>query len=345
MPLVHLLNLKPTCCLVNLAFSTLPKIELHLHLDCSLSYEVVKQINPSISYETYRNSFVAPPKCSDLADYISRAVNGIELMQTKEELRLVTLDLFQQLKADNVIYAEIRFAPLLHVQKGLTPIEVVQTVNDAATEGMVETGVEAGVILCTLRHFEEAESMETVRLVEQFQGTNVVGFDIASDEAGYPIDKHVSAFNYAKAKGLNITAHAGEAKGADSVWETLQHFHPTRIGHGTRSVEDHRLLDFLKKANIHLEVCPTSNVQTNVVDKLENHPADQIYRHGISMSVNTDARTISDTTLAKEYQILIDQFDWGKAHFLRCNLEAIEHAFTTEEKKAVLKGKIMSAYQ
>lgn len=329
---------------MNSAFASLPKIELHLHLDCSLSYEVAKVIDPSLDFETYRESFIALPKCTDLMDYLTRAIKGFQLMQTPEQLRLVTLDLFQQLEADNVIYAEIRFAPLLHLEHGMTPQAVVQTVNEAVTEGMLETGIQAGLILCTLRHFDEAKSMETVQLAEQFKGTNVVGFDIAADEAGYPIDAHKKAFNYAKAKGLGITAHAGEACGADSVWETLAHFHPSRIGHGVRSMEDVKLLDYLKKEGIHLEVCPTSNVQTNVVDAIENHPADQIYRHGISMSVNTDARTISDTTLGKEYQLLQHHFNWGKAHFLRCNLEAINHAFTSEDKKDALRQRIMEAY-
>ena len=324
--------------------STLPKIELHLHLDCSLSYEVVQQIAPSISYETYRESFIAPPKCTDLADYLTRAVKGTALMQTKEELRLVTLDLCRQLKKDNVIYAEIRFAPLLHLEKGLTPEEVVQTVNDAATEGMAVTGLRVGIILCTLRHYTEAQSMETVQLVSQFKGSNVVGFDIAADEAGFPIDNHIRAFDFAKKNGLNVTAHAGEAKGAESVWETLKNFHPSRIGHGVRSAEDPELLRFLKKEGIHLEVCPTSNVQTNVVPTIKDHPADRIYHSGVSMSVNTDARAISDTTLTREYQILQKEFDWGKAHFLKCNLEAIEHAFTSDEVKAALRATIIEAY-
>ena len=324
--------------------STLPKIELHLHLDCSLSYEVVQQIAPSISYETYRESFIAPPKCTDLADYLTRAVKGTALMQTKEELRLVTLDLCRQLKKDNVIYAEIRFAPLLHLEKGLTPEEVVQTVNDAATEGMAVTGLRVGIILCTLRHYTEAQSMETVQLVSQFKGSNVVGFDIAADEAGFPIDNHIRAFDFAKKNGLNVTAHAGEAKGAESVWETLKNFHPSRIGHGVRSAEDPELLRFLKEEGIHLEVCPTSNVQTNVVPTIKDHPADRIYHSGVSMSVNTDARAISDTTLTREYQILQKEFDWGKAHFLKCNLEAIEHAFTSDEVKAALRATIIEAY-
>jgi len=326
-------------------FTTLPKVELHLHLDCSLSYEVVHLINPYITREQYQRDFIAPAKCPTLADYITRAVKGVELMQTREQLRLVTLDLLQQLQCDRVLYAEIRFAPLLHTQQGLTPTEVVDCVNAALMEGISVTGVQARLILCTLRHFSEAQSLETAQLVEQFQKTNVVGFDIAADEAGYPIDQHRQAFAYAHQKGLHITAHAGEAKGACSVWETLEHFHPRRIGHGVRSVEDPQLMAFLKKENIHLEICPTSNVQTNVVDQLEHHPVDNIYQSGVSMSINTDARTISNTTLNAEYQQLERLFGWGKSHFLHCNAEAIRHAFIPEDQKVALLKQLFKAYE
>ena len=321
-----------------------PKIELHLHLDCSLSYKVVQQLNPAISYEEYQESFIAPAKCTDLVDYISRAVKGFQLMQTKEALRLVTLDLFEQLKADNVIYAEMRFAPLQHIFEGLTPTEVVQTINDTVTEGIQQTGVEARVILCTLRHYTAAQSMETVQLVHDFKGTNITAFDIAADEAGFPIDNHIEAFQFANANNIYCTAHAGEAKGAASVWETLQHFHPSRIGHGVRSAEDEQLLQFLKEKNIHLEVCPTSNIQVNVFDTIENHPADKIYTAGVSMSINTDARTISPVTLSSEYAVLSTIFNWQQAHFLRCNLEAIRHAFCDDALKERLKEKIIAAY-
>ena len=325
-------------------FASLPKVELHLHLDCSLSYEVVRQIAPAISYEDYREGFVAPPKCTDLADYISRAVKGVDLMQTEEHLRWVVLDLFEQLQKDHVIYAEIRFAPLLHTQQGLSPEAVVRIVNEATKDGIAQTGVEANLILCTLRHFSEAQSMETVALVDQFKGTHVVGFDIAADEAGFPIDNHLKAFEFARKHNLHVTAHAGEAKGPESVWETLRHFHPARIGHGVRSIEDPSLMAFLKQKCIHLEVCPTSNVQTNVVSNMEHHPADQIFKSGVSMSINTDARTISDVTLAAEYQTLENQFAWDKSHFLRCNLEAVRHAFLPEDRKAVLMQQLEAAY-
>lgn len=321
-----------------------PKIELHLHLDCSLSYKVVQQLNPAITYEEYQESFIAPAKCTDLVDYISRAVKGFQLMQTIEALRLVTLDLFEQLEADNVIYAEMRFAPLQHIFEGLTPSEVVQTVNDAVTEGIQQTGVEARVILCTLRHYTAAQSMETVQLVHDFKGTNITAFDIAADEAGFPIDSHIEAFQFAHTNNIHCTAHAGEAKGAASVWETLQHFHPSRIGHGVRSAEDEQLLQFLKENDIHLEVCPTSNIQVNVFDKIENHPADKIYMAGVSMSINTDARTISPVTLSSEYAVLSTIFNWQQAHFLRCNLEAIKHAFCDDALKEQLRKKIIAAY-
>ena len=144
-------------------FQQLPKIELHLHLDCSLSYDVVHQIDPSVSPADYRKKFIAPAKCNDLADYLTRAPQGFALMQTERQLQLVTRDLFDQLQRDSVIYAEIRFAPLQHLQKGLTPENVVEIVDQASVNAIRETGIEARLILCTLRHFSEAQSLETVK--------------------------------------------------------------------------------------------------------------------------------------------------------------------------------------
>ncbi len=325
-------------------YSSLPKIELHLHLDCSMSYDAVSRIKPSVTPEEYRETFIAPPKCVDLADYLTRAFRAVELIQTEEHLRLVAQDLFNQLKADNVIYAEIRFGPLLHTEQGLTPEQVVRIVNEATEEGVRRTGVEVGLIVSTLRHYTEEQSMQTVELARQFRGTRVFGFDIAADEAGYPIDNHIKAFQHAKKYGISRTAHAGEARGADSVWETLRNFEPTRIGHGVRSTEDPELLVWLRDQNIHLEVCPTSNVQTNVFDKIENHSADLLYRSGISMSINTDTRTISNVTLEDEYLTMESVFGWGPDQILRCNLEAIDHAFCPKEWKPGLRERIEEAF-
>lgn len=325
-------------------YSKLPKVELHLHLDCSLSYDVVKQLKPSVTKEEYEQSFIAPPKCTDLADYIKRSIKGFELMQTKEQLRLVTLDLFKQLKEDNVVYAEIRFAPLLHIMEDLSPEQVVEEVNKATNEGIETYGIDAGIILCTLRHYSEEQSLRTVNLVDKYKGTYVVGFDIAADEAGFPINNHIKAFQFAKTNGIKCTAHAGEARGPESVWETLENFLPSRIGHGVRSAEDDKLLVFLKTNNIHLEVCPTSNINVNVFDKIEDHTVDKIYNSDVSMSINTDGRTISNTTLLKEYYLMEEIFNWKKQHFKKCNLEAIKHSFTTEKIKKKVRSIIENAY-
>ena len=282
-------------------WTKLPKVELHLHLDCSLSYEVVSQIDPSITLEEYRTNFIAPAKCVDLADFLTRAPSSLPLMQTEEHLRLVTLDLFEQLRRDNVLYAEIRFAPLLHTEKGLSARQVVASVEAATAQAVRSTGIEARIILCTLRYFSAAQSLETVHLVEDFRGTYVAGFDIAADKPGNVIDAHIAAFQYAHEKGIPCTAHAGEARGPDNVWETLQHFAPSRLGHGVRSIEDPALLEHLRQQQIHLEVCPTCNVQTNCYDTYADHPIDKLYRAGISVGVNTDTRTITNITLSQEY--------------------------------------------
>jgi adenosine deaminase len=323
----------------------LPKVELHLHLDCSLSYEVVSKIDPSITHEYFLNHFVSTTKCTDLADFIVRASKGFLLMQTKQQLEWVVQDMFKQLVADNMLYVELRFAPLQHLLQGLTPYEVVKIIDAATAEAVKQTGLEARLILCTLRHYTEAQSMETVKLVEQFKNTYVAGFDIAADEAGFPVDNHLPAFKYAKQNNIFCTAHAGEAKGAESVWETLEHFGPSRIGHGVRCVEDSKLVAHLCKHNVHLEICPTSNVLIDVVDSYENHPIDQLYKAGVSLSVNTDNRTITNITLGNEYERMQQFFGWTVTDFYNCNVHALNSAFIPETLKEKLLAKLFGGYK
>jgi adenosine deaminase len=325
----------------------LPKVELHLHLDCSLSYAVVSRLNPAITHAEYLESFMVPPKCRDLADALTRAAREIELMQTEEALRLVVWDLFEQLRRDNMLYAEIRFAPLLHTEKGLSPEEVVAIVDRATRAASQETDVEARLLLCTLRDYSEAQSLETVKLVDQFKGTSVVGFDIASDEAGFGIDAHIAAFRYAKAHDIPCTAHAGEACGPESVWETLEHFEPRRIGHGVRSIEDPALVEHLRQHGIHLEVCPTSNVHVfhERYKAFGDHPIDALYRAGVPLNVNTDVRTLIPVVPAEEYETLHHTFGWGKEQFLECNRNGLNAAFIPEPVKRQLIDRLEEAYR
>lgn len=287
---------------------------------------------------------MAPEKCVNLADFLTRAPKGFALMQTKEELTLVVDDLFDQLLDDHVIYAEIRFAPLQHLSKGLTAFEVVAATEAATAAAIKRTGIEARLILCTLRHYSAEQSMETVKLVEAFKDSTVAGFDIAADEAGFPIDNHIDAFKYAKSKNIHCTAHAGEAKGAESVWETLEFFGPTRIGHGIRSYEDQKLVHHLIKEKIHLEVCPACNVQINLFNNYQDHPIDQLYKAGVSLSVSTDARTIVNIDLNREYNRLAKEFGWTKNDFFHCNAEAINAAFIPAALKAKLLEQLKIGY-
>lgn len=321
--------------------AALPKIELHLHLDCSLSYSAVARLAPAVTREEYLSEYVAPARCTNLADFLARSPKGVGLMQEEDALRLVTEDVFQQLQADGVIYAEIRFAPLLHVERGLTAERVVEIVNESAGRMVAESGVEARLILCTLRHFTEEQSMKTVRLVEAFRGTRVTAIDIAGDEAGFPITAHVKAYDYARERGLCRTAHAGEACGPESVWETLRLLQPTRIGHGTRSIEDPELVAHLRDRAIHLELCPSSNVQIiPSLGELQRHPIERLYRAQVPLSISTDSRMLTPTTLTREYEEVRRAFDWGPEDFLRTNLMAVDAAFVDDAVKAALREQL-----
>lgn len=321
-----------------------PKVELHLHLDCSLSYEVVSQIDPSITPEQYRLNFICPDK-SNLEDYLKRAPNFYPLMQTEEQLSLVTLDLFTQLQKDNVLYAEIRFAPLLHTRNGLSPEQVVSSVEKATAQAVNSTGIEARIILCTLRYYSTAQSLETVHLVEDFSGTYVAGFDIAADRPGNVFDDHIPAFRYARDRDIPYTAHSGETRGPDNVWDTVKHFAPSRMGHGVPCLEYPELVEHILENRVHLEICPTSNIQTNTFETYADHQIDKLYQLGISVGVNTDTRTISNITLSEEYEKLHRTFGWEPEDFFNCNKNALEAAFISNDVRDDLLERLVEGYQ
>lgn len=316
-----------------------------MHLDCSLSYEAVRVLRPGISAQEFRREYEAPLPCANLKEFLDRTVRSVQLLQTPDSLRIAVEDVMHQLAADNVMYAELRFAPLLHCERGMKPHEIVAIV-DRATEQMIQqTGVEARLILCTLRHYTADQSTQTARLVEVFRGSRVVALDVAGDEAGCPLAPHIPAFQFATEHGLHKTAHAGEAKGADSVWEVLRGLGPTRIGHGVRSIEDAELVSHLRERRIHLEVCPSSNVQ--IVESIASwpeHPIDRLYRAGVPLNVNTDSRTVTPTDLTREYDQMQQHFGWTKKDFLATNLAAIDAAFADDEIKEELRGKLKTAY-
>lgn len=322
----------------------LSKVELHVHLDCCLSYDVVQRLKPGISREQYHRDFIAPPKCKNLADFLRVIDSSLSIMQSRESLQWVTEDLFRQFELDNIIYAEIRFAPLLHIRQGLSAESAVETVEAAVSRMVEETGIEARLILCTLRHFTPEQSMATAQLAEKFKGTRAVALDLAADEAGFPLTAHTEAFRFASEHHIFRTAHAGEALGPQSVRETLLRLHPTRIGHGVRSIEEPALLPELIDQAIHLEVCPSCNIQIDIFDCYENHPVHRLYRAGVSVGINTDARTTTNITLSEEYQRLHNTFGWNKDDFLACNVNALRAAFLPDTIKNELEDILIRSY-
>ena len=226
----------------------------------------------------------------------------------------------------------------------MSSYDVVAAVEKAATQCSQNTGVYARLILCTLRHFTSAQSIETVKLVNEFHGSAVTGFDIASDE-NLPLEPHIPAFQYAYENGIPCTAHAGEARGPESVWEILQQLKPSRLGHGVRSIEDAALVDHLRQNHIHLEVCPTSNIQTNVYPTYADHPISNLYKNGVALSVNTDTRGIGNVTLTKEYARISQAFGWTEDDFYNCNKYALEAAFLPDDVRDDLLRLLADGYQ
>ena len=326
-----------------ISFHHLPKIELHVHLDTSLSFLNAVRLHPGLTESAYRSEYVAPDVCRDLTDFLGYPASSIALLQQREHLTMAIRQLIRELKEDGVIYAEIRFAPLLHLAGGLRAEEVVEAACEAILEGEEETGVMARLLLCTLRHFTVEQSMQTADLVRQFSDQGVVGMDLAGDEA-FSLNPHIPAFRAMAEAGIPCTAHAGEARGADSVEDALEFLGVRRIGHGVRSIEDSGLVATLARHRIHLEVCPSSNLQTRVFSRLSEHSIDRLYRAGVSLSINTDGRGLTSTTLSREYALVAQAFGWEQRDFLTVNRMALQAAFLPADQKEVLRTRLEGGY-
>lgn len=324
----------------------LPKIELHSHLDCALGFDAVHAIDHHISRDEYEARFVAPRQTESLAEYLTYTFNYREILQSEGALRIAVQDVFAQMQEENVIYGELRFAPLVHTAGDLTPEEAVRTVADETSTQIAMTGIEATVILCTLRDFTSAQSLQTAELVRHFAPTTpVTAFDIAGDEGAYPLERHLRAFHTVRAAGLGITVHAGEAGGPESVREALDHTGTRRIGHGVHSIEDAALVERLVRERIHLEICPICNVQTHAVEAIEHHPVDQLFRKGVSLGISTDTRGVTANSLTEEYETLRRVFGWTLADFGRMNRDALAAAFIDDnETREVLAALLDEAY-
>lgn len=315
----------------------IPKVELHLHLDGSVRVETVAQLL-HMDFDTVYKQMVCDEKVISLTEYLTKFELPLKVMQTEENLTRITKELLEDLKKEHVIYAEIRFAPLLHTNLGLTQENVIQAVLDGA--GQVE-GIKTNFILCCMRQDIENQNknnLETIHLAHFFQGKGIVAIDLAGDESKYPTEQFQNLFQKAKQLKIPYTIHAGEAADYHSIEAALS-FQPKRIGHGIAAIQNEETIKRLKKQNILLEICPESNVNTKVVSKKEDHPLKQLYLKTI-ISMNTDNRTVSNITLTKEYEDAMNLFQFTLEDIKKCNLNAINHAFINKEEKEKLKKQI-----
>lgn len=280
------------------------KAELHVHLDGSLRIgtiiELAKQQGILLSEDQVK-SLRVPETYQDLNEYLKAFEIPIKVLQTKEALKRSVKEVLEDLKKDGVILAEIRFAPGLHINNGLSQEEVVRTV----IEGMEEvTDINAELILCCMRsekndYSREKINIETVRLAKKYLGKGVCALDLAGAEALYPVTNHYNLFELANKYNIPFTIHAGEADGPISIWNALE-LGAKRIGHGVSSIKDEALIKKLIDEDIVLEMCPTSNCHTKAVKSFSVHPIKELLKKGVKVTVNTDNRTVSNITLSEE---------------------------------------------
>lgn len=313
----------------------LPKVELHLHLDGSISPELASKLS-GLSIEEAKTKMIAKDKCHNLSEYLTKFDFPISIMQTKENLTLIAKDLVNRLASEKVIYAEIRFAPMFHTKKGLSYEEIVEAVLSGLNSN---TKIKTNLILCMMRGMSREDNIKTIEIAEKYLNRGVCAIDLAGAEDQFPLDNYLDLFKIANQKGIPYTIHAGENGNADEVRKAIS-IGASRIGHGIHAIEDKSVLNLIKKKKVLLEICPTSNVQTNAITDYASHPINQLYQLGIRVNINTDNTSVSNISLNEEYLKLAKQFHFNLSDYQKMNLYAIENAFLSESEKENLRNQI-----
>ena len=310
-------------------------VDLHLHLDGSLSVKTVRELAgmQGITVEDRDADLLrrlqVGPDCKDLNEYLEKFDFPCSLLQTKEAIALAVSNLLEELRAQGLIYAEIRFAPQLHVHRGLSQTEVVA----AAVEGLSRSSLRANLILCCMRGGDNrTANLETVDVAAQYLNRGVCAVDLAGAEALFPTFGFEDVFDHAKALGVPCTIHAGEADGPVSVRTALD-FGAARIGHGVRSVEDPELMAYLAKQGIALELCPTSNLNTNIFESIRQYPLPELLNAGVHVTINTDNITVSGVTLQSEWEKIIGTFSLSQDQILQILQNAVDASFAAPDDK------------
>ncbi len=323
----------------------LPKVLLHDHLDGGLRPETVIELarknNVKLPYWDplkLADWFYRGANRGSLKEYLEGFSITTSLMQTPEDLYRVAYEAIEDAKKDGIVYLETRFAPVFHTQKGLTYDQIVDSVLRGLKDASIKYGVNFGLIICAMRNMSPALSLEMAKLAVRYREQGVVGFDLAGDELGYPPKDHLEAFYYIQRNNFYITIHAGEAFGKESIWQALQYCGTHRIGHGIHLKDDIMVADdqiiemgylaqYVLDRRVPLEICLSSNIHTGAIPDLKYHPFPIFYKYGFRVTLNTDNRLMSSTTLTKEFSIAVKYYKLTLKDIEKLTINAMKSAF------------------
>jgi adenosine deaminase len=339
-----------------------PKVLLHDHLDGGLRPATIVELAEEVGYpdlpahdaEELRAWMTRGADRKDLVLYLETFAHTVGVMQTRESLVRVARECAEDLAADGIVYAEVRYAPEQHLSRGLGLDEVVEAVQEGFAQGSMSTGIRIGTLLTAMR--TAARSLEIAELAVRWRDRGVAGFDIAGAEAGYPPTRHLDAFDHVRRENFHLTIHAGEAFGLPSIWEALQLCGAERLGHGVRIVDDidvgpdgeprlGRVAHLVRDRRVPLELCPTSNVHSGAAASIGEHPIGLLMDLGFRVTVNTDNRLMSATSLSQELAQLVSAFGIAWDRVRRLTVNAMKSAFLPfDERVAFLDDVIRPAY-
>jgi adenosine deaminase len=324
-------------------FHSLPKTDLHVHLDGSLRPKTMLELAkidrvelPSNTVEGLLGAIGVGRQCGSLEEYLRGFAITLSVMQTDDALSRIAYELAEDAHEENVRYMEVRYAPMLHTQRGLKLTRVVEAVLEGLARATEDFGIRSKVILCGIRNISPESSFEMAQLAVAYKGRGVVGFDLAGAEQNHPAKRHKLAFELVRNNNVNCTIHAGEAYGPESIAQALHDCGAHRVGHGCRLIEDGDLLHYVNDHRIPLECCPSSNVQTGAVRDLETHPLKLYMDLGLRVTINTDNRLITDTTVSRELWLVHTKMGVRFADLRDIVLAGFKSSFLPFHEKAAM---------
>lgn len=333
-----------------LSLSTLPKVDLHVHLDGSISAESLIALArfQGIPLPTYDPLELLPymqigmQGCNNLAEYLAKFDFVLPFLQTADALAFVATETVRQAAEHGTKYIEVRFAPQLHRKKGLSVDDAIRHVIRGLKLGEYQYGVMARAIAICMRHHGDEANLEVVEAASRFVGRGIVAVDLAGNEAAYPASLFRDVFARAQDYGIPITIHAGEAAGPDNIEEAVERLGASRIGHGVRARDNDGVIQLLRGRRIPLELCPTSNIQTRAVGGWEDYPILEYIEQGLLVTVNTDNPGVSGTNITNEYRVLAERFGFTLQDIGSLILNGVEASFLQEHEKKKLRKDILA---